>query len=1227
MGIASVGCWTSAPADDAVGRVSSQQASTKHDSQVARPVAVSTWTFDEIPTGEVHGEVSIVRSGPAPPRFTDFVKGNRALQLRAPSYIVLPSPSAVSDNFTNGDSITVAAWVNVKSLSDNAYIVGKGRTEKSGLKSRDQNWAVRLRKRNGLACLNFLFHSQDNDAVAGAWHRWTSRVGFGVDSHWHHVAVTYTFGDPDSIAGFVDGRPTDGDWDMGGATMTPPMQTDSPVWIGSAMAGNRGNSFDGQIDQLSIYRERVSDEELRRQFNYVAPEIKRPVVAAQRVAVQLLGPFSAISRIDPELVEPQTTWQQSSLAFTRLPLKYDDWGVRTDWTTDKNKSMLVRAWTDVPLEPGDYQLMVRSRGYSELYVDGKQVLSTPAQVNRSGAHHVVDPIPSVPVAGMRPHGMNDHERIVDFCTDGGEHEFRFDVIVGGPKYRLEFGETCVAIARKGELFSLISHQSSYPLTDDGWQRFVDQQSTQLDRLDRQSRRDQMATQQAFWDKRHEFAKQRLMSGDAVHFTDAPNSAVSVSAVSVDALITDRIEQENRRRSALAANARDQDDSHYTDHVLPILQTHCARCHDTKRQGDLSVMDRDSMLAGGESGDPAIVPFDPDASYLIELVSAAPDDYRMPPKGDGLSADEVAVLRKWVGDGARMPMENKPPIELTAAVDDATFLRRIFIDTVGVPPTWKEANEFLSDTSADRRRRLIDRLLDDPRWADNWVGYWQDVLAENPNLLKPTLNNTGPFRYWIHEALQDNKPIDWFATELIQMRGSRWYGGAGGFQIASQNDVPMAAKAHVIATAFMGVEMKCARCHDAPYHSWKQSDLFNLAAMLRREPITLPDSSTVPVAFFEAQDRQPLIEVTLKPGETIHGEWPFATLSPQLESKWLPQPADSRDRLALQVTASRRFAEVIGNRIWKRLMGAGVVEPVDDWQGNAPSDPKLLAWLADTLIANDYDVKRLAQAIFQSDVYARAANRSIDEGRFFAGPYRRRMSAEQIVDSAFHVVGQRMRTEQLTMDIEGTLPEDRFLNFGFPQRSWEFTTLANERDRPSLALPRIQAIADVLKAFGWRNSRPEPTSRREETPNLVQPGALANGTLGVWLTRLSDESGLTDVMLDDQSVEALVDHLFLQILTRRPTDDERNKFVSLLRDGYGDRVRSLSMSEIAAPPKRFRYVSWSNHLNTQANVIKVEMTELARQGPPPTKRLQADWRRRAEDAVWALINSPEMIVIP
>src|SRR5205823_9163549 len=132
-------------------------------------------------------------------------------------------------------------------------------------------------------------------------------------------------------------------------------------------------------------------------------------------------------------------------------------------------------------------------------------------------------------------------------------------------------------------------------------------------------------------------------------------------------------------------------------------------------------------------------------------------------------------------------------------------------------------------------------------------------------LNPTLNNTGPFRWWIYESLLDNKPLDLFVTELLRMKGSVRFGGPAGFGVASQNDAPMAAKGAIVAAAFQGVEMKCARCHDAPSHKSKQEDLFAVAAMLGTKPLTVPATSSVPLDKIHAGGRKPLIQVTLKPG--------------------------------------------------------------------------------------------------------------------------------------------------------------------------------------------------------------------------------------------------------------------------------------------------------------------------------------------------------------------------
>lgn len=1180
-----------------------------YETVIRKASPVAHWSFDEMPGVTGKGRAA---TGPTAPVFPDFPEKNPALGLEKTSRVQIPDEGESSRfDFRKGDEITIEALVNPATLNGHGYILGKGRTHRSGFPVTNQNWAMRLRSVKGQAGLNFLFHSapDDNGSEPGEWHRWTSHQGFPVGTGWHHVAISYRFGDPESIRGYIDGSQVEGSWDMGGATTRGPVVDNDEVWIGSAMGGNAGNSFDGELDEIALYRRILPKEELESRFDWTpAPLILPEPVPGSDVTIFLHGPFSDYGSFRNDPGEALTSWEQGHMGFIRVPRKFDSWGVRESW----GDGVMMRAVAEIELEPGDYEFLVRSRGLSRLWIDGEQILDTPMKKRGGGAHNPVQPLTEVPREGMRLLFMDNHEKIAEFTSTGGTHTVVYDAMVGGSKLRIEFGEDCVAIAKKGEMFRLLGPEEGPELTDGGWEAFAEAQAEKLDALDRKVRRES-DRQGDYWSQRHELAKRNLVS----EVTEGD---------SVDQLIAER-------REAVAASTGNPDSLFHRE-VRPLFEEHCYRCHGEKEKGGLNLTNREHLLKGGDSEIPAVVPGDPHMSFLIELVGEEAGGDRMPPKGDGLNDAQIASLARWIESGAVLEPDVVEVGKVAPIVDDLTFLRRVWIDLLGIAPPVEVVHSFEADKSGDKRDRMIDRLLTDDRWADNWMGYWQDVLAENPNLLKPNLNNTGPFRYWILEALRDNKPMDRFATELITMRGGTWAGGAAGFSVASQNDVPMAAKAHIIGTAFLGVEMKCARCHDSPYHETTQEDLFQMAAMLANQPIELPASSSVPRAFFEHVEkggRESLIEVTLAIGSTVEEVWPFDELQREVPDSVLRDTDDSRERIAAQVTLSRRFAEVLVNRVWSRYIGAGIVEPVDDWEGNEPVDPKLLAFLTDEFIRHGYDLKELTRLIVGSDFYQREAvdppvNLSA-EGRFLEGPYRRRMAAEQIVDNAWHVSGREMDLERLTMDLEGRLAPDLFMNFGNPKRAWEFTTMANERDRPSLALPRHQAVVDVLLAFGWRNSRQEPTTHREEAANPLQPGVLANGVMGGWLTRLSDDSELTEICLEAESPGALTEQLFRRILTRPPTGEERRRFVTLLSAGFDDRIVPDDRVLPETEEVRLPWVSWSNHLHSEANTIKQKQEELARRGDPPTRYLTASWRERAEDAVWALFNSPEMILIP
>jgi hypothetical protein len=1237
--------------------------------------SVAWWRFGTEETSKLEsheaaggGGVHRDQAGPQPPEFPDFEADNTAVRLDGRgAHFRFPDPGDGSPlDFANGDSLTLEAWVNLADIrsGENVYVVGKGRTHAPGFPRDNQNWALRLREVRGTARVSFLFRSaagtHKGDGAAGDWHRWTSAEGIAAGS-WHHVAVSYTFGNPDTLRGWLDGKRVRGDWDMGGATKSPPVVDNDAVWIGSSQGGNPGNSFRGLLDEIAIHRGIVPDETLRSRYRRVAVAIAASK-ATREAPADVLWPPPALrpSTVQVSVHEnlatheswpseprpagsPVMQWETDLALFPRLPHRYDAWGIRDAW----KPTVLLRAATQLDLPGGKHRLLIRSRGGGRLWLDGQVVARTPFHKREEGGYEPVAAVPQPPAPGGRPVGFGDHEAVVEVRLEAGRHTFVFESLVGGKKYRPETGECCAAVQLAGEKQFRVLGGSTAPsgsgtpsstetpvwLTDAGWEAAAAQQERQLTTLDDLHRRAVAASEQAFWDRRHAHARRWAQA----HPPPAvPEVAPSWPAHNeIDRFLAAKMER------ALAAAAPNSQAAEFHDTILPILRDNCFRCHGDKTSGGLRLASRDAAVAEGDSGAAAIVPGKPAKSNLIQRIKAPPEE-RMPP-GGGLRPTQIAVLEQWIKSGAVWPDPPARPEEVatTPLTSDAAFLRRVYLDTVGVPPTSTEVRRFLADRSLDKRVILIDRLLADPRWADHWVSYWQDVLAENPSILKPTLNNTGPFRFFLHEALRDDRPFDRFVTELVLMRGSAPEGGSAGFGLAADNDVPLAAKAHVLGTAFLGVELQCARCHDAPYHATTQRDLFRLAAMLDRKPLTLPPTSTVPPAFFENKGRPSLIKASLKRGERIEATWPFAAVaSGEIPPSLVHSASDSRERLAAILTTpeNTRFAQVVVNRLWKRLLGAGLVEPVHDWEGRAASHPELLRWLAHDLVAHDYQLKHVARLILNSHAYQRqprpvAANAMASavnatappERRYFAAPDRRRLTAEQIVDSLFAAADKAMDVEVLTFDGDGRQPPDRFLNLGAPRRAWEFASLSNERDRPSLALPRAQAVVDVLEAFGWTGARQNPRTDRETEPNVLQPGILANGTLTLSISRLSERSGLTDAALRASSPDALAEELYLRFLTRLPTDDERSRLAALLSPGFAERRNETA----AESPQRplLPGVSWAHHLRPEATQVKFEYERQARAGDPPSPRLQSTWRARAEDAVWVTFNLPEFVWVP
>ncbi|MEZ6136208.1 MAG: DUF1553 domain-containing protein [Pirellulaceae bacterium] len=1086
----------------------------------AEPSEAISFEFESLDSSiQSIGEVAVTPTGPTSEFFQGLPATNLALELKkAGAHLRMSEEISSQLVFEQGDALTIEAWVRPRAIGHgaNVYVVGKGRTYANGPRE-NQNYALRLVGSKNSAHISFLFATQAADGKL-QYHRWNSKQGFGVDGSWHHVAVSYQFGEPKSIRGYIDGKATTGAWDMAGATKLPPVVDDDAVWIGSSRGGDPGNSLVGGLDGIRIHRRLVAPQEIasRRVIESHAPAWPR-TADADRVTITLhesLGSFESFPIGD---VEESFRFSAPKLAVHRLPLKYATGGLRALW----DGPVLMRAFVKCDLPSGDVELLLRSPGLSRLWVDGVEVVSTPPHRVRLNAHQPFEKYePDLPWLRVPRSGV--HERRGKISVDTGEHEVILESIVGTSFTRCEPNETLVAVRQGDAMFTVLGPAAPpaagdadhLHLVDAEFEAYRTQYEAALSRLDRQLLVEQSRQEDAFWAKRHDLARAVVASWPE---------------------------------------------------LIPPASRH--------ESAETNLVDR--------------------------FVNAKIDAKQLAGMDRGLT--------------------------------DREFLRRASLDTRGVPPSWAE----LQVWEGEPRSRIIDQLLQDERWADHWTSYWQDVLAENPNILKPSLNNTGPFRYWIHDALVLNKPLDRFVTELIRMEGNAQAGGPKGFEMASENDVPMAEKAHVIASAFLAIDMKCARCHDAPYHPWKQADLFSIGAMLGQAPITVPETSSVPAAFFDRRGNDSPIKVTLRPGEVVQPQWPAGLLSSdefgpsEVSEELLGRADSSRERLAAMLTRAenRRFAQTLVNRIWYRLMGWGLVHETDDWFEANIRHPELLDYLSRELILSGYDLKHLTRLILESQTYARRAidPSSVDGEQKYAAAWQRRLSAEQLADSLHYVTGVPMATEQITFDPEGSQDIKNFLNLGVGDRAWKLASLSNERDRPSLNLPRAAAVVECLEAFGWRSSRQSPATHREMDANLVQPGVVANGHVTGWTSRLSDTSLITELAINSEDVTSFVNQIFAAVLTREPTQAELETFVQQLEPGFAARMRDAVSTEKAPPPSR-GFVTWTNHFAVEANELARELERETAAGPQPTDRLTPEWRQRAEDATWALLNAPEFQIV-
>ena len=462
---------------------------------------------------------------------------------------------------------------------------------------------------------------------------------------------------------------------------------------------------------------------------------------------------------------------------------------------------------------------------------------------------------------------------------------------------------------------------------------------------------------------------------------------------------------------------------FTHEVVPVLRKHCAKCHTgARKQGGFSFDTRNAMLKGGESG-PAVKPGDAAHSPLLDRITTADPDLQMPPEGARLSSGEVALLRRWIENGlswedgfAFAKSNYEPPLKprdvaLPAAranrmhpvdrlvdahrdqpaplptISDREFARRVSLDLTGQLPTPEQLARFLKNPSANRRTELIDELLaNDIAYADHWLTFWNDLLRNDYTGTGFITGGRKQITTWLHAALAANKPYDQMVRELIAptpdsegfIQGIRWRGEVSASQT---NEIQFAQS---ISQSFLGINLKCASCHDSFIDRWKLNEAYGLAAIY----------ASAPMRVFRCD----------KPtGEVAQASWLFPELG-QVDPA-APQP-ERLQQLARLMTHpdNGRLSRAIVNRLWHRLLGLGIVHPVDA-MNTEPRDSDLLDYLAFDFARQGYDLKRTLRLITTSATYQQQipADRSADGDNLQdLSPIPRRMTAEQFVDAVWQL---------------------------------------------------------------------------------------------------------------------------------------------------------------------------------------------------------------------------------
>ena len=382
-------------------------------------------------------------------------------------------------------------------------------------------------------------------------------------------------------------------------------------------------------------------------------------------------------------------------------------------------------------------------------------------------------------------------------------------------------------------------------------------------------------------------------------------------------------------------------------------------------------------------------------------------------------------------------------------NDADFVRRVYLDLTGRPPTVEQTRAFLDDkiTSKEKREKVIDDLLGSPDYVNYWANKWADLLQCNSENLGQ--KGVWLFRQWIQKCVADNMPYDQFVRALLTAEGSAFHNPAVNYLRVLREPGKITED---VSQTFLGVRFNCNKCHDHPFEKWTQNQYYQFGAyfsqvsikrgFVGREVIRNNTGDNTPVTGEE------IVYRNYKGGEVKHPKTDM-DVPPRVpfgDAKAVAADVDRREPFVDWLTSpdNPMFARSMANRLWSYFLGKGIIDPVDDIRAsNPPSNPELLDALTETFVKNKFDVKQLMRTICRSRTYQLSfvANKwNEDDKANFSHAWPRRLSAEQMYDAVMAATGVRPNFNGMPQGMravevpDGKVSGDDFLAlFGRPKR--------------------------------------------------------------------------------------------------------------------------------------------------------------------------------------------------